>query len=205
MFAATSGSALQSRADHVYPAEQNLRTPLIGSCLICLLNNQHKQLKFSWSVHTRVPLASGKKHDAVGGKPRNQERTGNTSRSKDNLTVMHTVQITQLRGHQSSQFSSPKTMNVCPACTLSTYLNATSLPCPASDTHAYEKQALYLISGKAKENIILISLHKCSVPSELLQWIAERKGALAMENTGIWMGWTFTTWINSHPKIFLLS
>lgn len=94
---------------------------------------------------------------------------------------------TNKRTWRTSGFSIqlPQDMNFCPACTLSKYLNTTCLACPASDTHAYEKQELYLISGKAKENITPIPLHKCSVPSELLQWMAEEKGALAMENTGI--------------------
>lgn len=154
-------------------------------CLICWLHNQHKQLEINWNEHTLVPLPSGKKHEAVRGKPRNWE--GTRDRGKAILTVMHGAQITQLWRHQASQFRSPKTMNFCPACTFCKYLNTTCLACPASNTHAYEKQELYLISGKAKENTIPIPLHKCSVPSELLQQMAEGKGALAMENTGIWM------------------
>lgn len=46
-------------------------------CLICWLNNQHKQLEINWSVHTLMPLPSGKKHEAIGGKPRNREGTRN--------------------------------------------------------------------------------------------------------------------------------
>lgn len=69
--------------------------------------------------------------------------------------------------------------------TLCKHVNITCLTCPASNTHVYEKQEPYLTSSKAKENISSFPLHKCSVPWELLQWMAEGKAALATENTWI--------------------